>query len=84
MRHAPVILRRTVPALVLGGLSLRAQVVVVGLIVAVLVAGCWTIMDSDRSERLAMLIRAMRGTRSPPRRGGARSPSARSRTDIRR
>jgi hypothetical protein len=68
---------RALPALVLAGLSLRAQLVAVGIILAVLVAYVWTIGDSKRSGRLVKLIAAMRGDRSPPGRGRRSPPTPR-------
>jgi hypothetical protein len=70
-RTARVILRATgtlaaVPA-VLAGLSLHALVGAVVIVLIVMATLCWTIADTDRSQRLAMLISACRGnSRQPP------------------
>ena len=45
-------------------LSLHAVAVVVLVVLIVVGAICWTITDADRSERLAMLIDAIRGSKS--------------------
>ena len=56
-----------VPA-VLAGLSLHALAGAVGVqvVLIVMAALCWTIADTDRSQRLAMLISACRNSSRQP------------------
>ena len=70
-RTAGVLLRATatlaaVPA-ALAGLSLYALAGAAVVVLTVVATLCWTITDTDRSQRLAMLISACRSNgRQPP------------------
>jgi hypothetical protein len=63
--------RRAMGTLVVVGLSVRAQVVAVLLIVVALAVLCWILRDPGRSERFTTMIWAVRGVRrrSPRLRG---------------
>jgi hypothetical protein len=67
VKHIATLIRRAagnlaaVPA-VIAMVSLHAEAAIVLMVLIVVGAVCWTITNAERSERLAMLISALRGS----------------------
>jgi len=63
MLRAKIVL--AVGLLILAGLGLHALTAGVLIVLIIVAALCWVIVDTGRSRRLAMLIRAWRGKGRP-------------------